>query len=446
MRNVTACPVAGISPTEAFDVTPYAAQLSRYFLRHELTQALPRKFKIAFDGCATEGACIGAAFHDIAAVAALREGARGFRLYVGGGLGNTPKPARLLEEFTPASQLVRTAHAIVDIFNAKGNRQNRNRARLKFLIATLGWDEFRRQVFEKRATIPDGPPPDFTVEEGPPAIAPRPFVEPPDPTYAAWKRDNVVKQRQPGFNAVTVLLPLGDITSAQLRALAENVQSHADGRARLTIGQNMLLRWVPDDRLPTLWKRLRAVELAEPGAGTILDVTACPGADTCNLGITSSRGLARALRQTFREDAAVRELTIKISGCPNSCGQHHVADIGLHGASRKVGDVEIPSYNLLLGGSPTPVAGDAEFGVLTTRVAARLAPAAVQALAAFYVRERAPGERFRDVVLRARDRVDALLAPFADDPRPDQVDSLRVDWGQERQFVAIRGVKGECAV
>ena len=432
MRNVTACPVAGLSPTEPFDVTPYAAALSRHFLRHALTQSLPRKFKIAFDGCANEGACVGAAFHDIAAIASVRDGRRGFRFYVGGGLGNTPKPARLFEEWTDADELLRTSHAIVELFDEKGNRKNRNRARLKFLIADLGWDAFQREVLERRERHPRGIALE-PLEEKPPT--PRPVS--PGPVDPAFLRDNVQRQKQPGFHAVTVLLPLGDITSAQLRGLADIAALYADGRVRLTRGQNVLLRWVSD--VPGLWRRLRAFNLAEAGAGTVTDITACPGADTCNLGITSSKGLAHALRQSLRDVPSARDLTIKISGCPNSCGQHHVADIGLHGATRKIGDAEVPCYNLLVGGSPVPVEGDTEFGVLTTRVAARLVPAAVIAVADVWSRERAEGERFRDFIVRAGiGRIRDLLAPFEDGPA--------VDWGSDQRYVANKAMKGECAV
>ncbi len=445
--------MAGLSPSEPFDVTPYAVQLSRHFMRHDLTQALPRKFKIGFDGCGSEGACIGASFQDIAALATVRDGRRGFRLYVGGGLGNTPKPARLFEDFTPAEDLVRTAHAIVELHNARSNRQNRNRARLKFLVQTLGWDEFKRLALEERDKYPSGwgPEPDFAVEETGAVTNPIAAVEPGDRDYLAWKRDNVIRQKQAGFSAVTVVLPLGDITSPQLRSLADLIALYSDGRARITIGQNILLRWVRSDRLPSLWKRLRAIELAEEGANTISDITACPGADTCNLGITSSKGLTRALRQSFREAGpefeAARSLVIKISGCPNSCGQHHVADIGLHGAARKVGEVEIPSYNLLLGGSARPVDGDSEFGAVLVRIAARLVPAAVLAIGSLWTRERATDESFRGFVERlGTQRWKDLLGPFAEDPVAGKMDGLRVDWGQQDRFVTLKGMKGECAV
>ncbi|MGH8675582.1 MAG: hypothetical protein ACREVG_14880, partial [Burkholderiales bacterium] len=316
-----------------------------------------------------------------------------------------------------------------------------------------GWDEFKRLALEAREKYPSGwgPAPDFAVEEAGAAPNLVATVEPDDSEYLAWKRDNVVRQKQAGFSAVTVVLPLGDVTTPQLRSLADLIALYADGRARITIGQNILLRWVRSDRLPSLWKRLRAIGLAEAGANTISDITACPGADTCNLGITSSKGLTRALRQAFREAGpefeAARSLVIKISGCPNSCGQHHVADIGLHGAARKVGEVEIPSYNVLLGGSARPVDGDSEFGALTTRIAARLVPAAVLAIGALWTRERSADESFRGFVARlGAQRWKDLLGPFAEDPAPERTDGLRVDWGQQDRFVTIKGMKGECAV
>jgi sulfite reductase beta subunit-like hemoprotein len=450
VRNVTACHLAGIVHDEIFDVTYAAAAVSRHFLRHPLAQSLPRKFKIAFDGC-PRGTCAGLGFHDIGGVAEIRDGRRGFRLWVGGGLGNTPKPARLIEDWTPEEELIRTCQAIVEVFNRDGERKNRNRARIKFLVEKLGWDEFARRVFEARARLPAGFAREAleqakrdTVEEPPDTLS-WPSPEPSDPVYAAWRRENVIAQKQAGFSAVQVLLPIGDVRAAQLHAVAKAAAVYGDGRVRATRWQNLLLRWVRTGNLPALWGKLREAGLAEAGAQRLGDITSCPGADTCNLGITSSRGLARALRNLLLETpeafAAARDLQVKISGCPNSCGQHSIADVGFFGNAKKLGDRDVPTYQVLVGGGAAP--GDG-FGLPLVKVPAKRAPDLFRRLVETYVAERAPDERFPAYVRRVgidrlRDAVKEFEAPDAGDP------AIFVDWAQSVEFRAPRAMRGECA-
>jgi sulfite reductase beta subunit-like hemoprotein len=450
VRNVTACHLAGIAKDEVFDVTPIAAAVSGHFLRNPLAQSLPRKFKIAFDGC-PGGACAAPNIHDIGGVAALRDGRRGFRLFVGGGLGNTPKPARLLEEWTPEEDVVRTAHAILEVFNRDGERKNRNRARLKFLVEKIGWEEFLRRVLETREAIPPGLGQERleaarrSTDESEPVTLSWPHPAPDDPAYASWKFLNVVPQRQPGFSAVHVLLPIGDVRAAQLHGIAKAAALHGDGHVRATRWQNLLLRWVRNENLPALWTKLRELGLAEPGAQGLGDITSCPGADTCNLGITSSRGLARALRtlalETPEAFAAARDLQVKISGCPNSCGQHHIADLGFFGNAKKIGDRDVPTYQVLVGGGSGP--GD-EFGRAILKVPAKRAPDVFRRVVELFTRERAAGERFRDYARRAgaerfREALAEFEAPDTDDP------AVFVDWAQSTEFRAPRAMKGECA-
>ncbi len=406
VRNVTACPLAGVCATEVFDVTPYAAALSRYLLRNPICQALPRKFKIAFSGCATD--CAVAGIHDIGAVAAVQEDGgtlrQGFRLYVGGGLGPVPRAAHLLEPFTPAEDLILTATAIVRVFDRLGNRQNRMRARMKFLIEDLGIEEFRRLVFEERRVVwsawPGGLPPAPEVQEPglSPAVA-RPASNGLAPAgFEVWRKTNVVAQRQAGLYAAYVTVPGGDLTPDQFRALAALLRRFPGLEARTVITQNLVLRWAREEWLPLLYATLVEAGLGRPGVHGIGDVVGCPGADTCNLAVTYSHRLALELSRQFAErpDVALaddlRDVTIKISGCPNSCGHHHIATIGLYGAARKVGDRQVPFYQLLLGGKVHD--GEVAFARPVMRIPARQVPEAIFRLIEAYRAERVDGESF----------------------------------------------------
>ncbi len=447
VRNVTACHLAGIVKNEVFDVTPIAAAVSRHFLRNPIAQSLPRKFKIAFDGCPV-GTCAGLGFHDIGGVAVIKEGRRGFRLYVGGGLGNTPKPARLLEAWTPEDDVLRTAHAIVEVFNRDGERKNRNRARIKFLVEKIGWDDFTRRVFEARERLPAGFANellDLSLTEEDPVVWTWREAEPDEPAYREWRETNVVGQRQAGFSAVHVVLPIGDVRGVQLHAVAKAAAVYGDGHVRATRWQNLLLRWVPHENLPALWRKLRESGLAEPGAEGIGDITSCPGADTCNLGITSSRGLARALRtlvlDTPERFAAARDLQVKISGCPNSCAQHYIADVGFFGNAKKLGDRDVPTYQVLVGGGGAP--GD-EFAEPVLKVPAKRAPDVFQRIVGLFAAERRPTERFYDFARRIG--VERFRRALAEFEAPDSGDpEVFVDWAQSVEFRAPRAMKGECS-
>ncbi|MFV1859454.1 MAG: nitrite/sulfite reductase [Anaerolineales bacterium] len=412
VRNVTACPLAGVCADEAFDVTPYADAMSRYLLRNPVCQALPRKFKIAFSGCGTD--CAVAGIHDIGAVATVREeggvSLRGFRLYVGGGLGPSPRAAHLLEPFTPAEDLILTATAVIRVFDRLGNRQNRARARMKFLIEELGGEEFDRLVFQERellwATWAGGPPssPAIGDPSPPAAVGPSAPGEAPPPGFDSWRATNVVGQRQPGYCAAFVTVPGGDLSADQFRILAALVRRFPGVELRAVITQNLVLRWVPEKRLPELYASLAEAELGKPGVHGIGNVLGCPGADTCNLALTHSHRLALELGRQLeeRDDLALAEdlrgVSIKISGCPNSCGHHHIATIGLHGAVRRVEGRQVPYYQLMLGGE----AGDGEvtFGRPVMRIPARRVPEAIFRLVALFRAEREEGESFASWIKR----------------------------------------------
>jgi sulfite reductase (NADPH) hemoprotein beta-component len=470
VRNVTSCPYAGVAHDEVFDPTPYAEAVTRHFLRTPLATSLPRKFKIGFEGCPEDHALT--AINDIGFRARIRvvDGAarRGFTVAAGGGTSTVPTSARLLVEFLPAGEILALAEAIVRVFHRLGDYEHRQRNRLKFLVKKLGWDGFRNELEFDLAAVrkegipalpfdPERPPeeraptsrahaPDAaalaaSVRGSPPRGPGTPPAVDPDPgdaaALAAWRRTNVRAQRQAGYAAATVTLPLGDVTSPQLRALAALAAAHGDGAVRFDLAQNAVLRWVPDAEIPRLFAALAAIGLGKAGAGTAAKVVSCPGAESCRLAVTSSRGVGRDVEAHLRGHAAIVDaagaVDIKVSGCPNGCGQHHVAAIGLQGSARKVGGAAAPQYFVLLGGG----VGDegARFGRLAAKVPARRVGAAVERLLGVYTAERNPGERAADFFARLpADRAKALLADLAEltpeTARPEDF----IDLGDDQPF------------
>ncbi len=454
VRNVTGCPIAGVCRDETFDVTPYAKACSKFLLGHKDTQNFGRKFKVSFSGCA-ENACALAMLHDIGYVAKVREGKRGFEVYVGGGLGSVPNQAKLFAEFMPEEELLPFSQAVSRVFARLGEKKNRNTARLKFVVNKLGIEEFKRVVLEERQAL--APEPAWSAylkdlrgtDETPPNPAKAPNGQPRPEGFEAWTRTNVYRQRQPGYAAVTVTLPLGDFTAPQARAIADLARKHSGGAVRLTVEQNILLRWVGEADLPAVYGELRRIGLGEPGAGTIVDVTACPGTDTCKLGISSSRGLAGELRQRLAGrmmsmDEAVRGLKIKVSGCFNSCGQHHLADLGFYGVSRKKGNYTIPHFQVLVGGQFENNAGS--YGLAVIAVPSKRIPEVVDRMTAAYLAERSKGETFRAWIKRiGKVKVRQMLEDLAEVPLREVDRSFYSDWGDPREYsVGDMGV-GECA-
>jgi sulfite reductase (ferredoxin) len=446
VRNVTACELASVCAGAAFDVTPYAEALVRHFLRHPLSSSLPRKFKIAFSGCDSD--CAYGAIHDLGFIAKVQDGQRGFKVYAAGGLSTTPEAAITLHPFVPAAELGRVGEAIVRLFHVLGKRDNKARARMKYVLRRLGEEGFRAAYAEQRAAVDAEAMAELKLPENP-VNAPAPPVEAPNGPaasgYLAWRSGSVVDQRQDGYAAVYVRLMLGDITSAQMRALADLLPRFGDGTLRLTIDQNLLLPWVDRRSLPALYAALREIGLASTGIHTARDVTSCPGAETCNLAVTSSRNVARAIserleRSDVASSAALEGTTIKISGCPNSCGQHHIADIGWHGAAKTVNGKTFPMYQLHLGGGVDPEG--ARFGRQVVKVVARRVPDAVALLMALFDRERKADETPADFYRRVDPKVvvAALGDLVASAPETPETHDVGVDHGFE---VAI-GV-GECA-
>ena len=458
VRNVTACPLAGVCRGEAFDVTPYARACSRFLLGHPDTQDFGRKFKVAFSGCKEE-ACGLTSMHDLGAIALKKVVAgrerRGFEFYVGGGLGAVAYQAKLFDEFLPEEELLPTAQAISRVFARLGEKRNRARARIKFLVVHLGIEEFRRIVLEERQKLtPDSRWTDYLsrVQEQTEAPLKAGFSlnggERPA-GFDAWYSSNVYHQRQPGYVVATVTLPLGDITSDQLRALADIARRFVKDTLRTTVEQNIMLRWVSEADLPELYNALKAIGLGEPNAGTIVDVTACPGTDTCKLGIASSRGLARELRQrlserSFELDSAVKDLRIKVSGCFNSCGQHHIADIGFYGISRNINGYTVPHFQVMLGGKLKDNAG--AYGLAVGAIPSKRIPEVVTRVTDRYLKDRRKGERFQDFIGRiGKKEIKALLEDLTQIPSHDVDASYYSDWGDPREFTLTDMGVGECA-
>ncbi len=456
VRNVTADPLSGLCVDTVFDVTPHAQAMARYFLRHPVCQKLPRKFKIAFSACPHDHGLV--SVHDLGAMAVQRDGERGFRLTVGGGLGAAPMLAQVLDEFVPEKELLRTTEAVLRVYDRLGARRNRNKARIKFLVKLLGMDEFRRLVWQELATLPPaasgwyrGPDRAFLEEE-----ASRPSLgrngRAPGHEFESWKRTNTMPQRQQGFRAVYVVLPIGDLTVAQFRALADVSRRYAGGKIRTAVSQNVVLRWVHEEDLPGLQAELAEAGLAEGGALTLSDVMACPGTDTCSLAVASSKGLALALRDAvlssnghLRDDPLVEKIRIKISGCPNSCGHHHIADIGFYGCAIRSGTRMLPAFSLLVGGKGD--GPDARIARHVMKVAARRVPDAVATLVDHYRGHRKDGEPFGDWALRVgTGHIKEALAQYRNMPAFEEDPMAFVDWGGSKLFSLEDMGEGECSV
>lgn len=458
VRNVTGCPYAGISATEAYDITPYMHALVRMCLGHEWANNLPRKFKMAFEGCTHEDHAQ-TAINDIGFRAKIRDGVRGFEMFVAGGLSTSPRPAYRLHDFIPADEMLARAEAIIHVFDRHGNRKNRARARLKYVMKALGEAGFVAAYEEEVAKLVAAGtlqrPIDLPPEESAPPWNDRATAGPraadSDPQYKEWLR-TVDLQKQPGFAAVTIKLYRGDISAEQFDQLAELAETFTDGTLRAGNRQNLIVRWVRTDYLPHLFARLQQIGVADLGSNTIHDVVSCPGAATCNLAVTSSMSLAQHLTRYLKNPGAsadsvelARAADIKISGCPNSCGQHHVAAIGFHGTVRHVGDgKQVPEYQIHLGGGFN--AEGVEFGRHIVKVPARRSGEALLRLLDLYRDQRQPDEDVRAFYRRvSKEEVILALGDTILDSRFTNLrDDDAFDLEQEIVFDVAIG-RGECA-
>lgn len=449
VRNVTACHYAGVCSQELFDVTPYARMIHERFLRHQVTQNMPRKFKIALSGCDTD--CAHTGIHDVGLIPAQKDGQYGFRLVVGGGLGSSPRVAHLFEEFVPVDEILPACEAMVRLFDLYGNRKQRSRARIKFLVERLGEDEFRRRYDEQRAkmveegvTFPTMPAPVPNTN-----VTPWPLVMPGTSGYDRWAATNVKPERNEGLSSVQLALTLGDLTTNQLRDLARLTRSYSSvGEMRLTVQQNMVFISVPNDRVRALYDELVIINLAESGAQHLTDVMSCPGAESCNLALTASRGMGTLLSthmaanpDRYQDDGGAR---IKISGCPNSCGHHHIASMGFHGTAKKNDGHMAPFYEVHLGGR----SGDGETIVAspTLRIPAQHGPKVVDALLDHYREQRQGGESFDAFVARHdKDHFKVLLESLTELPSYEVDPSYYQDLGADEDFALEDMGPGECA-
>jgi len=454
VRNVTGCALAGISIDEVFDISPYLRQAAFAFLHQELTDNLPRKFKISFCGCKTD--CAVGGIHDMGFHARIQDGQRGFKIVAAGGLGPVPSEAQVLDEFLPVERLVNRCEAVIRVFAKYGNRKNKHKARLKFIVRERSWDWFKEQVELEYADIlanggiaaPEEVPEGFGAYSAEPRQLGRDQLLPvlPDlpPDYERWLQTNVKPQRQAGNVVLTVKVPQGNMTSQQMRAVAQIARAAGDGLVRITIDQNLNIAWVQQNRLREIYAILQQAKLAEAGADEIDDIVTCPGAWSCNLGITKTMSLGEALRVTVgnHPDALVRKLHIKASGCPNSCGQHWLGDIGFFGNMRKVNGREIPYYQMLLGGG-VDREGMLKYGFTIQSLPAKSAPVAVTRVLDHYIANRQPDETFREYVMRFK--VETFRTLTADLVKPMDIDpDLYLDWGDTEQFSLQLG-RAECA-
>jgi sulfite reductase beta subunit-like hemoprotein len=465
VRNVMACHLAGACPHEHLDVTQWAEAAFRHFVRNPLGQRLPRKFKINFSGCATD--CGQAMFNDMGVVATSRtlpDGSTeaGFRVFIAGGLGATPHPALALEEFTSREDLLPTIEAALRVFDQTGNRDNKLRARMKWVVDQLGIDEVRRRVLKVRHTLPassswPGGIPEVVAKHGDAPAGRSSTIEatavgqgvrvellPNDP-YQRWVATSVIRGTANGTVSAVAYAALGDVTASQFRSLAA-IQRELGADVRLSNRQNVVFRGLTEAQLPTLYARLETIAMARPGAELARDVVACPGADTCNLAVTQSRGLAKAIGETLEAEglAEVGGVRINISGCTNSCGQHHAVDIGFFGAERRAHGRSAPGYQMLLGG----YVGQEQihFGEKALRLPAKNAPEAVARVVRRFAGERSAGETFRGWMERSGGAVEIAkdLRDLDQFPDPLTHPEYYNDYDETRPYEAEVG-DSECA-
>lgn len=475
VRNVTCSPFAGICRNEPFDVTPYAKALARFFLRNPMCQNLPRKFKFNF-ACCDEHSY--ARIADVGLVPVVREEevsdgnatvkkVRGFRVYIGGGLGPASYLAELLEDFTPEDMLLPTCMAVIRLFDRLGDREKVHRNRMRYLVHDMGFERFRELVLKERRIVlmtrsvlarlyireakVDAPDIEDTN-----LVELKPFNAPDG--FHRWVRSNVMDQKQKGYAIVFIPLPAGDITARQLRALASICREFShEGCVVTTPSQGFALRWVMKSRLVELYNRLSEAGLANYGALSIASVVGCTSTTSCNLAITNAHRLAKEIRSRLIElgldmDDALRDATIKISGCPNSCGQHMIATIGFFGAAVRMNNTLTPAYNMLLGGK---VGKESALGRIVARVPAKRIIDVILRLIDVYRKERLDGEGFASWIdrvlegngtnIKSIDDLKPIIEEASKLPSPEEDPESYVDYGSDSRFI-VKTARGECAV
>lgn len=447
VRNITGSELAGVDVNEPFDVSPYAHGLFQYLLRNPICQEMGRKFKISFSSSDEDTAL--SYLHDLGFIPKIKDGQKGFKIMFGGGLGSQPAHAELLSEFVPVNEIIPTAEGIIRIFDRYGERAKRMKARMKFLIKEMGRDVFLDLVEkEKKAIAFETYEIDTTAFEGP---IEEPVLEVPQVTiedtaaYEAWKKSNVIKQKQDGYYAIGIKVLLGDFYTDKARLLAALIKNYGANELRFSLRQNIVIRHVKEENLPFFYQELAKLDFVQLGYNSTGDITACPGTDTCNLGIASSTGIAeeleRVLTAEYPQYLNNREIEIKISGCMNACGQHNMSAIGFQGMSINSGKLVAPALQVLLGGGRLGN-GAGRFADKVIKIPSRRGPDALRTILNDFD-SNANGEKFLNYYdAKGEKYFYEILKPFADVTNLTEADF--VDWGNADNYVKAVGV-GECA-
>jgi len=464
VRNVMCSPLAGVCPDEVFDPTPYALSTAKFLLRNSMNQSLPRKFKINYTCCEKHGM---ARIVDVGLIPKKTEmngkQQNGFKVFLGGGLGAQSFVGHQLEDFTPEEDLLYTIIAVIRVYDRMGNRENMARNRMRYLVNELGWQKFQNVVLKERAMVKLTQSVMVKLDlDKTPEVLRKVSVRSETPSspqgFSRWLKSNTLKQKQNGYSAAFITLESGDITASQLRAVADmSREFSAEGRIRNGFAQDIVFRWVKDEDLPRLYEKLLEVGLANPGALTMASVVGCSGTTSCNLALTNSHRLAKEVQRKFLEmkldeDDDLRDSTIKISGCPNSCGQHEIATIGFYGGGGRLGKDMYPLYTMLLGGRADE---KSTLGISTLKVPAKRVIPAILKIIEVYKSEKRPGETLNSWMdrlvegggsqkVRTVNDVKELLKPVVAPPTIEQDSDFYVDYGNDGSYHARTG-RGECA-
>lgn len=448
VRNVTASATAGIDVDEPFDVSPYADAVFKFFLRNPISQEMGRKFKISFS--ATDKDTALSYIHDLGFIAKIHDGIRGFKVMLGGGLGSQPRHADVLYEFLPSDEIIPLTEGVLRVFDRYGERAKRGKARMKFLIKDLGLEAFVKLIdAERKALSKLKVPIETTAFE----IAPifqnhevETIIIEDAKAFEAWKQSNIIPQKQKGLVAIGIRVPLGDFYTDKARALADLIKTYAADELRFTLRQNILIRHVKEELIPLFYQKLKALGFTEIGYNKLVDITACPGTDTCNLGIASSTGIATELEKViaaeYQEFITTKNITIKISGCMNACGQHTMAEIGFQGMTIKSGKLVAPALQILLGGGVIGN-GEGRFADKVLKIPSKRGPEALRAILNDFKHNATADESFTNYYQRKEKAYFyTFLKPLSDSSDLQEDDFI--DWGNKAPYVKAVGI-GECA-
>ncbi|MDC0159685.1 nitrite/sulfite reductase [Candidatus Nitrosopelagicus sp.] len=465
VRNVMCSPLSGVCKDEIFDATPYALAIAKFMLRNPICQGLPRKFKFNFTCCEKHGMI---RIVDVGLLPEIQEidgeKRKGFKIFLGGGLGNRSFVGHQLEDFTPVEDLLYTSMAVIRIFDRLGDRKNLARNRMRYLVNDMGWEKFQNLVLKERAIVKATQSvivklnvDETTNEIQRPISVSDDVVSVPD-GFARWQKTNVEKQSQDGFNSVFIGLESGDITANQLRSVAELIRDFsAEGFARNGFSQNIIIRYVHDDDLKILYTKLLETGLAKTGSLTMASAVGCSGTTSCNLALTNSHRLAKEVQRKFLElkldeDDDLRDSTVKISGCPNSCGQHEVATIGFYGGGGRHGDDMFPNYTMSLGGRFDE---SSMLGHHTARVPVKRVIPVILKIIELYKANKQTNDtlaKWIDRIIRGNEssKINSVedikreIASFLIPPKVEDDPEFYMDYGSDTSYHTVTG-KGECA-